>query len=110
MMARQRGGIVDPAQLDNPSTNMEYGQRYLERLRDMSATGGLLPKVMAAYNAGPVPVGRWNYDVHDNGDPLLFIASIPYSETRASLTIVMRSESLRVGKEGGSTLKIRWSP
>src|SRR3546814_18661765 len=59
MMARQRGGIVDPAQLDNPSTNMEYGQRYLERLRDMSATGGLLPKVMAAYNAGPVPVGRW---------------------------------------------------
>src|SRR3546814_4222915 len=56
MMARQRGGIVDPAQLDNPSTNMEYGQRYLERLRDMSATGGLLPKVMAAYNAGPVPV------------------------------------------------------
>src|SRR3546814_9686758 len=30
MMARQRGGIVDPAQLDNPSTNMEYGQRGSE--------------------------------------------------------------------------------
>src|SRR3546814_2915192 len=37
-----------------PSTNMEYGQRYLERLRAMSATGGLLPKVMAAYNAGQI--------------------------------------------------------
>src|SRR3546814_20337659 len=48
MMARQRGGIVDPAQLANPSTNMEYGQRYLERLPDMSATGGLLPKVIDA--------------------------------------------------------------
>src|SRR3546814_8222832 len=57
----------------------------------MSATGGLLPKVMAAYNAGPVPVGRWNYEVHDNGDPLLFIESIPYYETRAYVTIVMRN-------------------
>src|SRR3546814_16905597 len=46
---------------------------------------------MAAYNARPVPVGRWNYEVHDNGDPLLFIDSIPYYETRAYVTIVMRN-------------------
>ncbi|WP_445177169.1 lytic transglycosylase domain-containing protein [Rhizorhapis sp. SPR117] len=90
--ARLMGGaMVDPAQLNNPSTNMEYGQRYLESLRDMSATGGLLPKVMAAYNAGPTPVGRWNSEVRDNGDPLLFIESIPYYETRAYVTIVMRN-------------------
>ncbi|MBK5264783.1 MAG: lytic transglycosylase domain-containing protein [Alphaproteobacteria bacterium] len=85
------GSVIDPVQLNNPSTNMEYGQRYLESLRDMSATGGLLPKVMAAYNAGPAPVGRWNSEVHDNGDPLLFIESIPYYETRAYVTIVMRN-------------------
>src|SRR3546814_1858811 len=60
MMARQHGGIVDPDQLDNPSTNMEYGQRYLERLRDMSATGGLLSKIMADLHGGPVPVRPWN--------------------------------------------------
>jgi soluble lytic murein transglycosylase len=91
LMASRDGGAVEPAQLDNPSVNMEYGQRYLESLRDMGATGGLLPKVMAAYNAGPGPVGRWSQEVRDNGDPLLFIESIPYYETRAYVTIVMRN-------------------
>ncbi|WP_083276827.1 lytic transglycosylase domain-containing protein [Sphingobium phenoxybenzoativorans] len=85
------GGAVGAAQLYNPSTNMEYGQRYLEQLRDMSATGGLLPKVMAAYNAGPLPVSRWNSQVKDGGDPLLFIESLPYYETRAYVNIVMRN-------------------
>ncbi len=84
-------GLSSPAQLFVPSTNMEYGQRYLEKLRDMSATGGLLPKVMAAYNAGPVPVERWNSEVKDNGDPLLFIESLPYYETRAYVNTVMRN-------------------
>lgn len=84
-------GLSSPAQLFVPSTNMEYGQRYLESLRDMSATGGLLPKVMAAYNAGPVPVERWNSEVKDNGDPLLFIESLPYYETRAYVNTVMRN-------------------
>lgn len=85
------GAPVSSAQLYTPSTNMEYGQRYLERLRDMSATGGLLPKVMAAYNAGPAPVERWNTEVRDGGDPLLFIESLPYYETRAYVNIVMRN-------------------
>ncbi|KQM96972.1 lytic murein transglycosylase [Sphingobium sp. Leaf26] len=84
-------GLASASQLFVPSTNMEYGQRYLETLRDMSATGGLLPKVMAAYNAGPLPVGRWNTQVHDKGDPLLFMESLPYYETRAYVNIVMRN-------------------
>ena len=80
-----------PDQLFEPSLNMEYGQRYLEQLRDMRATGGLLPKVMAAYNAGPAPVERWNTEVRDGGDPLLFMESLPYYETRAYVNIVMRN-------------------
>lgn len=84
-------GLASASQLFVPSTNMEYGQRYLETLRDMSATGGLLPKVMAAYNAGPLPVSRWNTQVHDKGDPLLFMESLPYYETRAYVNIVMRN-------------------
>jgi len=84
-------GLTSAAQLFVPSTNMEYGQRYLETLRDMGATGGLLPKVMAAYNAGPLPVQRWNVQVKDNGDPLLFMESLPYYETRAYVNIVMRN-------------------
>ena len=35
------------------------------------STGGALPKIMAAYNAGLTPVTRWNSEVNDQGDPLL---------------------------------------
>lgn len=95
------GGTVSAAQLNIPSTNMEYGQRYLEQLRDMRATGGLLPKVMAAYNAGPTPVERWNSEVKDGGDPLLFIESLPYYETRAYVNIVMRNYWMYQNQSGG---------
>ncbi|MGD9809741.1 MAG: transglycosylase SLT domain-containing protein [Sphingobium sp.] len=90
-----------PDQLFNPSTNMEYGQRYLEQLRDSSATGGLLPKVMAAYNAGPAPVARWATEVRDGGDPLLFMESLPYYETRAYVNIVMRNYWMYELREDG---------
>jgi soluble lytic murein transglycosylase-like protein len=90
-MAARDGRSVSAADLARPSTNIEYGQRFLEKLRDMSATGGLLPKVMAAYNAGPQPIERWRTEVRDNGDPLLFIESLPYYETRAYVNVVMRN-------------------
>ena len=91
--AREKGlGSIDKAQLTKPSTNMDIGQRHLERLRDMAGvTGGLLPKVIAAYNAGPRPVGDWNAIVRDGGDPLLYIESIPYWETRGYVVTVMRN-------------------
>jgi soluble lytic murein transglycosylase len=90
--ARERGTAIDMKALTKPSTNMDIGQRHLERLRDMAGvTGGLLPKVIAAYNAGPRPVGDWNAIVRDNGDPLLYIESIPYWETRGYVTTVLRN-------------------
>jgi soluble lytic murein transglycosylase len=82
------GGV---GSLMNPAVNMAMGQNYIEHLRDSSATGGLLPKVIAAYNAGPTPVARWNSEIRDNGDPLLYIESIPYWETRAYVGIVLRN-------------------
>ena len=90
--ARERGLTIDKSQLTRPSTNMDVGQRHLERLRDMTGiTGGLLPKVIAAYNAGPKPVGDWNAIVRDGGDPLLYIESIPYWETRGYVVTVLRN-------------------
>lgn len=94
-------GAVSADQLSDPSVNMEFGQRYLEKLRDMKATGGLLPKVMAAYNAGPTPVERWNSEVRDGGDPLLFMESLPYYETRAYVNIVMRNYWMYELRSGG---------
>lgn len=75
----------------NPSVNLAFGQQNLEMLRDSPATGGALPKIMAAYNAGLTPVTRWNSEVNDQGDPLLYMESIPYWETRGYVAIVMRN-------------------
>lgn len=104
-MARARGISLSASELDRPSVNLEYGQSYLEKLRDMPATGGLLPKVIAAYNAGPAPITRWNSEIRDNGDPLLFIESIPYWETRGYVSIILRNYwmyEMRENKASGS--------
>jgi soluble lytic murein transglycosylase-like protein len=90
-IARKQGRSFDRAALTRPGTNMEVGQSYLEQLRDQPCTGGLLPKVIAAYNAGPVPVEAWNAQAHDGGDPLLYIESIPFWETRGYVTTVLRN-------------------
>ncbi|MEP7349031.1 MAG: lytic transglycosylase domain-containing protein [Sphingorhabdus sp.] len=104
-MARARGTSLSASDLDRPSVNLEYGQSYLEKLRDLPATGGLLPKVIAAYNAGPTPVTRWNSEIRDHGDPLLFIESIPYWETRGYVSIILRNYwiyEMRENKASGS--------
>lgn len=77
--------------LNDPQVNLAYGQRHLEMLRDSPATGGTLPKIMAAYNAGLSPIGRWNSEINDQNDPLLWMESIPYWETRGYVAIVMRN-------------------
>jgi len=86
--ARQRG--IALGDLKVPSTNLEYGQSFIELMRGNPATQGQLVKVMAAYNAGPVPVSRWNY-INDKGDPLLWIESLPYWETRYYVPTVLRN-------------------
>jgi len=90
-LAAGAGLAYSADQLFDPATNLALGQAYLEKLARMSATGGLLPKVVAAYNAGPLPIERWNVQVRDDGDPLLFIESVPYYETRAYLNAVLRN-------------------
>lgn len=79
------------ADLNDPEINLTYGQQHLEMLRDAQATEGKLPKIMAAYNAGLTPVSRWNSEVRDFDDPLLWMESIPYWETRGYVAIVMRN-------------------
>jgi soluble lytic murein transglycosylase len=104
-IARARGEPFSPSLLTIPSANIEFGQTYIESLRDNAATGGLLPKVIAAYNAGPVPVAEWNARRFDKGDPLLYIESIPYWETRGYVPIVLRNYWIyetEAGRGGGS--------
>ncbi|MEL6876364.1 MAG: transglycosylase SLT domain-containing protein, partial [Pseudomonadota bacterium] len=74
-----------------PSTNLEYGQSYLEYLSKSPITDGKLPKIAAAYNAGPGSMQRWNTEINDKDDPLLFMESIPYVETRGYVSIILRN-------------------
>lgn len=90
-IARATGISFETSDLHTPSVNLEYGQSYLEFLRDSHSTQGLLPKVIAAYNAGLTPVTRWNEEINDGGDPLLYIESIPYWETRGYVATILRN-------------------
>lgn len=87
--------------LHKPEINLAFGQRHLQMLRDAPGTQGLLPKVMAAYNAGLTPIARWQTEIRDQGDPLLWIESVPYWETRGYVNIVMRNYWMYERQAGG---------
>jgi len=105
--ARDHAGVLgvsgNVADLTRPEVNLAFGQEHLEALRNSSATQGLLPKVIAAYNAGPLPVARWNTQIHDNGDPLLWVESVPYWETRGYVATVMRNYWMYERQAGGTS-------
>jgi soluble lytic murein transglycosylase-like protein len=107
LIERKRGSgvTVDRASLASPQVNMAYGQAYLEQLRD--ATGGLLPKVIAAYNAGPNAVARWDINNRAQNDPLLYIESIPYAETRGYVTTVLRNYWMYQRQSGEKTVSLK---
>jgi soluble lytic murein transglycosylase len=98
LIARHKGDTV--GSLNDPAVSFEYGQSYLEELASAGGTGGLLPKVIAAYNAGPNNVARWTAG---NDDPLLFIESIPFRETRAYVAIVLRNYWIYQRETGSAT-------
>jgi soluble lytic murein transglycosylase len=93
-------GPLGAGDMSDPAYSFELGQTYLEVLGRMGLTGGLLPKVIAAYNAGPGAVQTWNRTLDDQGDPLLFIESIPYRETRHYVEIVLRNYWIYALRDG----------
>ncbi len=89
-MASSRGFAYSRASLTDPGCNLECGQSFIEAMRSSTATAGQLPRIIASYNAGPIPVARWA-SINDKGDPLLWIESIPYWETRYYVPAVLRN-------------------
>ncbi|MEO7635502.1 MAG: lytic transglycosylase domain-containing protein, partial [Sphingomicrobium sp.] len=94
------------AALTDPRMNLEMGQSFIEMMRRSSSTAGQLPRVIASYNAGPLPVARWA-SINDKGDPLLWVESIPYWETRYYVPSVLRNMWVYQGlnKQDAPTLK-----
>jgi soluble lytic murein transglycosylase len=101
-MSQRTGVPYTRASLTDPRYNLEFGQSFIERMRGSSATSGQLPRVIASYNAGPLPVARWAA-INDKGDPLLWIESIPYWETRYYVPSVMRNMWVYEGLDGEDT-------
>jgi soluble lytic murein transglycosylase-like protein len=105
-VSQSNGVPYSRANLTDPRYNLAFGQSFIEQMRGSSATAGQLPRVIASYNAGPLPVARWA-TINDKGDPLLWIESIPYWETRYYVPSVMRNMWVYQGlnEEDTGTLK-----
>ena len=76
-------GSSFPPRLHDPSVSLELGQRYLTMLAQYDVIGGDLIRLLASYNSGPGSLGKWIGGIRHNGDPLLFIESVPNDETRS---------------------------
>jgi len=70
--------------LKDPQINLDIGQRYVENLLDQAPIDTELFSLMIAYNAGPGNLKKWKETYKSiQDDPLLFVETIPMSETRA---------------------------
>ena len=73
----------------DPSFNLTLAQNYLETLMASGEPRGNLFMLTTAYNGGPGNLSRWLDQINFKGDPLLFIESIPASETRGYIERVV---------------------
>ncbi|BET95688.1 murein transglycosylase [Xenorhabdus taiwanensis] len=80
-------GYVSSNQLMNPITNIKIGTAYLESVYQRFDNNRILAS--AAYNAGPANVERWLANTTGNIDPIAFIESIPFAETRSYVKNVL---------------------
>ena len=96
-------GVSNPDDLYDPGMALSVGQKYIAQLLD-SLNGNLL-ELGGAYNAGPGAVNRWLVTKGGKDDPLLFVESIPVSETRSYVKRLMLYHWLyrrRSGQEADS--------
>lgn len=96
--------------LAEPVANMTLGQSYVSYLLKNDAVQGNILFLAAAYNAGPGKLAEWQCDLADSShDPLLFLESIPYRETRNFVTQILTSYwiySDLMGRDNGSALQL----
>ncbi len=77
------------AELKNPSISLSLGQKYIEELLNNDLVGQDLLSLAIAYNAGPGTLAKWKSEREGMNDPLLFIETIPFHETRNYVEHVM---------------------
>lgn len=67
--------------LSDPSLSARYGAEYLKLLAKEPAIDRNLIHLVVGYNAGPGTAANWKAAGKNLDDPLLYIESIPYTET-----------------------------
>ena len=96
----QQAARKTSASLHDPATNLELGQRYLLHLAQLDLVGDDLMRLLASYNAGPGNLARWTDTLGHISDPLLFIESLPFEETRAYVPRALAYSWLYAAKLG----------
>jgi len=81
-VAKRRFSGAERNLLLDPGLNLKLGQQYIHMLMQDPNAGANLFYSVAAYNAGPGNLQKWRRKVDYEGDPLLFIESLPSRETR----------------------------
>jgi peptidoglycan lytic transglycosylase len=87
-IARAKGVRYKRAALNDPITSLDFGTHYLRQMSERYS--GAAEQVLAAYNAGPHRVDAWTA-LRGEQTPEEFIETIPFSETRAYVMIVLAS-------------------
>ena len=92
----------------NPALNVKLGSAYLGDL--LNDFNGSYVLSVAAYNAGPARVRRWVKDMGDprtaEVDPVDWIESIPFSETRNYVERVLEGTQIYRRKMGATSTQI----
>jgi soluble lytic murein transglycosylase len=91
------------AQLLDPETNVTFGTTFLRELLDRFGQNPVL--ATGAYNAGPGAVDRWLADGY-TGDPVVWIDTLPYFETRDYIPRVLAFSTLYEWRFGGPVRRI----
>jgi len=92
MLGRQQGmGAVPTSLLLNPLVSIKLGTEYLRQ--QLSHWDGDWYRTLAAYNAGPGRVREWLTGSNFR-EPVEFVESIPFTETREYIQAVLRNADI----------------
>ncbi|HHH30871.1 MAG TPA: lytic transglycosylase domain-containing protein, partial [Polyangiaceae bacterium] len=97
--AEEAGLTIDLDEVYRPDINVTLGAFYLGKL--LGNFGGSAPLAAAAYNAGPHAVKHWLTSVGPEDELDLWVARIPYRETRHYVERVMANHARYQWLAGG---------
>lgn len=92
--------------VSEPVANVTLGQQYVAHLLGNELVEGNLFYLLAAYNAGPGRLQEWKERLSDNHDPLLFVESIPFAQTRNYVMQVMTNYWIYSELDGGANRSV----